>query len=225
MSLAPNLNSKCFDPKQFVITPDVCAGIVTIRNWTDKLGSDNSLDQVCGSDLSDLTACETCYAAGTRIQNQLIAIDGNSSHARDCFYFTILYVAGIINKLDPENAGTTSCVFQLQLLSSAGSHEFNKPKWATQKILNMALRKCIILDVARGLAYLHHGIEPAIYHRDIKATNNLLDSDMRARVADFGLEKEIKEGHSHLTTRVAGTHDYLTPEYALYGQLTEKSDV
>lgn len=86
-------------------------------------------------------------------------------------------------------------------------------------------RKCIILDVARGLAYLHYGVKPAIYHRDIKATNILLDSDMRARVADFGLAKQIKEGHSHLTTRVAGTHGYLAPEYALYGQLTEKSDV
>ncbi|KAM3762549.1 hypothetical protein ACB098_01G355200 [Castanea mollissima] len=86
-------------------------------------------------------------------------------------------------------------------------------------------RKSIILDVAKGLAYLHYGVKPAIYHRDIKATNILLDADMRARVADFGLAKQIKEGQSHLTTRVAGTHGYLAPEYALYGQLTEKSDV
>uniref|UniRef100_A0A2N9J960 non-specific serine/threonine protein kinase n=1 Tax=Fagus sylvatica TaxID=28930 RepID=A0A2N9J960_FAGSY len=86
-------------------------------------------------------------------------------------------------------------------------------------------RKNIILDVAKGLAYLHCGIKPAIYHRDIKATNILLDSAMKARVADFGLAKQNNEGQSHLTTRVAGTHGYLAPEYALYGQLTEKSDV
>nr|XP_043621240.1 probable receptor-like protein kinase At1g11050 [Erigeron canadensis] len=86
-------------------------------------------------------------------------------------------------------------------------------------------RKAIILDVAKGLAYLHYGVKPAIYHRDIKATNILLDADMRARVADFGLAKQSREGQSHLTTRVAGTHGYLAPEYALYGQLTEKSDV
>lgn len=86
-------------------------------------------------------------------------------------------------------------------------------------------RKTIILDVAKGLAYLHYGVRPAIYHRDIKATNILLDADMRARVADFGLAKQSREGQSHLTTRVAGTHGYLAPEYALYGQLTEKSDV
>ncbi|KAL6501270.1 hypothetical protein OROHE_024917 [Orobanche hederae] len=86
-------------------------------------------------------------------------------------------------------------------------------------------RKSIIMDVAKGLVYLHYGVKPAIYHRDIKATNILLDNDMRARVADFGLAKQSREGQSHLTTRVAGTHGYLAPEYALYGQLTEKSDV
>ncbi|XP_039122225.1 LOW QUALITY PROTEIN: probable receptor-like protein kinase At1g11050 [Dioscorea cayenensis subsp. rotundata] len=86
-------------------------------------------------------------------------------------------------------------------------------------------RKNIILDVAKGLFYLHYGVKPAIYHRDIKATNILLDGEMRARVADFGLARQSKEGQSHLTTRVAGTHGYLAPEYALYGQLTEKSDV
>ncbi|KAL4596157.1 hypothetical protein ACB092_12G143800 [Castanea dentata] len=86
-------------------------------------------------------------------------------------------------------------------------------------------RKNIILDVAKGLAYLHYGIKPAIYHRDIKSTNILLDSAMKATVADFGLAKQNSEGQSHLNTRVAGTHGYLAPEYAIYGQLTEKSDV
>ncbi|PIA27252.1 hypothetical protein AQUCO_08200044v1 [Aquilegia coerulea] len=93
------------------------------------------------------------------------------------------------------------------------------------KALTWSQRKNIILDVAKGLAYLHYGVKPSIYHRDIKATNILLDAEMKARVADFGLVKQIKEGQSHLTTRVAGTHGYLAPEYALYGQLTEKSDV
>lgn len=86
-------------------------------------------------------------------------------------------------------------------------------------------RKNIILDVAKGLAYLHYEIKPPIYHRDIKATNILLDSKMKAKVSDFGLAKQGNEGQSHLTTRVAGTYGYLAPEYALYGQLTDKSDV
>ncbi|ONK73281.1 uncharacterized protein A4U43_C04F29300 [Asparagus officinalis] len=98
------------------------------------------------------------------------------------------------------------------------------PNVAAGRLTDVPQRK-IILDVAKGLAYLHYGIKPAIYHRDIKATNILLDSEMRARVADFGLARQTREGQSHLTTRVAGTHGYLAPEYALYGQLTEKSDV
>ncbi|WJX26208.1 hypothetical protein P8452_15165 [Trifolium repens] len=101
----------------------------------------------------------------------------------------------------------------------------SKDPQKANKSLTWPLRKNIILDVAKGLAYLHYGVKPAIYHRDIKATNILLDEDMRARVADFGLAKQSREGQSHLTTRVAGTHGYLAPEYALYGQLTEKSDV
>ena len=79
---------------------------------------------------------------------------------------------------------------------------------STEKRLSWPQRKNIILDVAKGLAYLHHGIKPAIYHRDIIATNILLDSEMKARVADFGLAKQSTEGQSHLTTRVAGTYGY-----------------
>ncbi|CAN1234492.1 Probable receptor-like protein kinase At1g11050 [Linum perenne] len=84
-------------------------------------------------------------------------------------------------------------------------------------------RKNVILDVAKGLVYLHCGVKPAIYHRDIKASNILLDMDLRAKVADFGLARE--DGYSHITTRVAGTHGFLAPEYAMYGHLSNKSDV
>ncbi|PON91542.1 Serine/threonine protein kinase [Trema orientale] len=110
-------------------------------------------------------------------------------------------------------------------LSDHLSNTWSSTNQTKKNHLTWPQRKNIILDVAKGLAYLHYGVKPAIYHRDIKATNILLDSEMKAKVADFGLAKQNKEGQSHLTTRVAGTHGYLAPEYALYGQLTEKSDV
>ncbi|KAK9096141.1 hypothetical protein Sjap_021638 [Stephania japonica] len=91
--------------------------------------------------------------------------------------------------------------------------------------LNWPQRKSIILDIAQGLTYLHYGVQPAIYHGDIKATNILLDENMKAKITDFGLAKQIQEGQSHITTRVGGTYGYIAPEYALYGKLTEKSDV
>lgn len=394
-SLPSNLTSLCFDPLQFVISPDVCASIETSQDWVNRLGPNTPLDSGCKPDLTDLTACDTCVNAGFKIQADLVKVDGNKTHARDCFYFTILYAAGIVNQLGPESDGAISCIFNLQMLPKDTSsskrryalvfgltgagiavcvvsillgfyiwwdkkwrrkgedigwgseemvsrprmrpntgaiwfkiHELEKatnnfsPKnfigrggfgivykgklddgtlVAVKQIiesdfeendefcneveiisnlkhrnlvplrgccvtdedltdghreglrylvydympngnlddhlfpmsesgkkkpsLTWPQRKSIILDVAKGLSYLHYGVKPSIYHRDIKATNILLDEDMRARVADFGLAKQSREGQSHLTTRVAGTHGYLAPEYALYGQLTEKSDV
>ncbi|XP_074572533.1 putative receptor-like protein kinase At1g11050 [Curcuma longa] len=130
----------------------------------------------------------------------------------------------ITQDVSAEEAKQRYLVFDYMPNGSLNDHLFGNAG-EMRKPLTWLQRKSIILDVAKGLVYLHYGVKPAIYHRDIKATNILLDGEMRARVADFGLAKQSKEGESHLTTRVAGTHGYLAPEYALYGQLTERSDV
>lgn len=387
LSMNASLVRNCFhNSTQFVTNPAACAGIITAQDWSEKAGPKAPLlNESCQGDVMSLTRCSVCLDAGYKVNAQLIGLDPNGTK---CFYFTVLYAAGISNEMGPKDPNTASCILGLPLSSSetkkwsnqlsketvlrivfgslgaavgvmlavvliimhrrrgkrrrqnAQHEEFvgsfratvlpnSGAKWfrlseleratngfsqrnligqgaygvvykgtlsdgtlvAVKQVINMesqgdeefcneveiiskirhrnllSLRGCcvtsddmkgrrrylvydfmsngnlsdhlsntwrpltwpqrksIILDVAKGLAYLHKGVKPAIYHRDIKATNILLDTEMKAKVADFGLAKQTKEGQTHLTTRVAGTHGYLAPEYALYGQLTEKSDV
>lgn len=91
--------------------------------------------------------------------------------------------------------------------------------------LTWEIRMNIILGTAKGLAYLHEGLEPKVVHRDIKSSNILIDRQWNSKVSDFGLAKLLGSEMSYVTTRVMGTFGYVAPEYACTGMLTEKSDV
>uniref|UniRef100_A0A2N9ILQ4 Cysteine-rich receptor-like protein kinase 2 n=1 Tax=Fagus sylvatica TaxID=28930 RepID=A0A2N9ILQ4_FAGSY len=93
------------------------------------------------------------------------------------------------------------------------------------KALNWEKRYEIIVGTAEGLVYLHENCKIRIIHRDIKASNILLDSRLRAKIADFGLARSFQEDQSHISTAIAGTLGYMAPEYLAHGQLTEKVDV
>ncbi|KAK9167413.1 hypothetical protein Scep_002604 [Stephania cephalantha] len=115
MSLQPSLVPTCFnDSNQFITSNSKCAGIVTVQDWEQKLGlTTTELDESCRRGLSDATACYSCFVAGMKVTSQLVSLGRNASN--NCFYFTVLYAAGIVNELGPENVETASCILGLPL--------------------------------------------------------------------------------------------------------------
>ncbi|EES18427.1 putative receptor-like protein kinase At4g00960 [Sorghum bicolor] len=97
---------------------------------------------------------------------------------------------------------------------------------ARQEELGWGLRHKIIEGISRGLLYLHEDSRLTIIHRDLKASNILLDANMNPKISDFGLAKLFSIDSSvGNTSRIAGTYGYMSPEYALHGIFSAKSDV
>ncbi|KAA8516397.1 hypothetical protein F0562_016690 [Nyssa sinensis] len=98
---------------------------------------------------------------------------------------------------------------------------FNK----LETTLNWNQRFKIIKDVASGLAYLHEEWVEVIIHRDIKASNVLLDGELNGKLGDFGLARCCNHGKDPQTTHLAGTLGYIAPELARNGKATTSTDV
>ncbi|KAH9672431.1 L-type lectin-domain containing receptor kinase S.4 [Citrus sinensis] len=117
--------------------------------------------------------------------------------------------------------GDLLLVYDFMANGSLDSFLFDEPK----AVLNWEQRFKIIKGVASGLLYLHEGYEQVVIHRDVKASNVLLDSELNGKLGDFGLAKLYEHGTNPATTRVVGTLGYLAPETPRTGKSSASSDV
>ncbi|CAM0914051.1 unnamed protein product [Alopecurus aequalis] len=105
--------------------------------------------------------------------------------------------------------------------SAAKPEDDNSRVW-----LSWPERLRVAVGIASGLEYLHESQRPQIIHRDLKPANILLDDDMEARIADFGLAKAMPDEQTHVSTsHLAGTWGYIAPEYHQTLKFTAKCDV
>jgi serine/threonine protein kinase len=121
--------------------------------------------------------------------------------------------------------GDLLLVYDYMPNGSLDTHLFDHHHHLNKAVLTWPARRRVLRDVASALLYLHEGWEHVVLHRDVKASNVLLDADMSARLGDFGLAKLHERGSCPSTTRVVGTLGYLAPELTRTGKATCAADV
>ncbi|KAJ9185241.1 hypothetical protein P3X46_004898 [Hevea brasiliensis] len=117
--------------------------------------------------------------------------------------------------------GELLLVYDYMLNGSLDKYLYDQPRVT----LNWSQRFRVIKGVASGLFYLHEEWEQVVIHRDVKASNVLLDGELKGRLGDFGLARLYDHGTDPQTTHVVGTLGYLAPEHTRTGKATTKTDV
>ncbi|XP_010246324.1 PREDICTED: serine/threonine receptor-like kinase NFP [Nelumbo nucifera] len=120
--------------------------------------------------------------------------------------------------IDPEDR---NCYLVYEYVENGDLHSWLHEDSSRGK-LDWKTRLRIAIDIANGLQYIHEHTRPRVVHKDIKTSNILLDGNMRAKIANFGL---AKSGCNAITMHIVGTQGYIAPEYLADGIVTTKMDV
>ncbi|GJN15750.1 hypothetical protein PR202_gb02688 [Eleusine coracana subsp. coracana] len=142
----------------------------------------------------------------------------------------------IINRLRHKNIvpligwcykkGQLLLVYEYMPNGSLDQHLFRRGAHAHLPVLSWASRYAVVCDVAAGLHYVHHEYTRMVLHRDIKASNVLLDASFRARLGDFGLARVVEhDKNSYTDLGVAGTRGFIAPEYSVGHKASRATDV
>ncbi|KAJ8550065.1 hypothetical protein K7X08_033772 [Anisodus acutangulus] len=115
--------------------------------------------------------------------------------------------------------------FTAMVLEYMPNGSLEKRLYSDKNCLSLVERLNIMIDVALAMEYLHHDYTVPIVHRDLKPANVLLDLDLTAHVADFGIAKMLGQEGNISQTKTLGTIGYIAPEYGLDGQISTSSDV
>ncbi|XVF21501.1 hypothetical protein REPUB_Repub12eG0095500 [Reevesia pubescens] len=118
----------------------------------------------------------------------------------------------------------SSMMIVYELMQNGSLGEALHGKQAGRLLVDWVSRYNIALGVAQGLAYLHHDCHPPVIHRDIKSNNILLDANLEARIADFGLARMMVRKNETISM-VAGSYGYIAPEYGYTLKVDEKIDI
>ncbi|GLJ24928.1 hypothetical protein SUGI_0477070 [Cryptomeria japonica] len=178
-SVSPALVTQCLnDTSMFVSSPNLCSGIQTKKDWLDLLGT-TSIDTACKGDLTSLASCDACKESAQIVVNKILGIDKNvtAGTSLQCFYFAVIYAAGLVNDYGPKNDNTAACTFGLTLKVQGSSNRGH-----LVLICSTITSAAIFLGVCAGLAVYflrEKRNREAVHRRFIMRNRSLLQTTVR----------------------------------------------
>ncbi|XP_015898342.3 probable LRR receptor-like serine/threonine-protein kinase At3g47570 [Ziziphus jujuba] len=195
-------------------------------SYYELLGATNDLSE---ANLLGIGSFDSVYK-GTMTDGEIVAVKvfdlqvegAITSFDRECQVLRNVRHRNLVKIISScSNLDFRALVLQYMLNGSLEKWLYNRGP----NCLDILQRMDIVLDVALGLEYLHHGYSEPIVHCDLKPSNILLDEDMVAHIGDFGIAKILAKYKSMTQTATLGTMGYIASEFGLQGRVTPKGDV